>query len=81
MAKELPYFKFEPSEWLEGDIQLCSFEAQCCFINLSSGYWLKLGDVSYAFALHKYCNRNADVLQELINNEIVTLENDKIYIN
>ncbi len=81
MAKELPYFKFEPSEWLEGNIQLCSFEAQSSFINLASGYWLKLGDVSYAFALHKYCNRNTEVLQELISNEIIAVENDKISIN
>lgn len=80
MAKELPYFKFEPSEWLEGNIQICSDEAVVCFINLASGYWLKLGELSYAFALQKYCRRNASIIQELIDNEIITLNDDKINI-
>jgi len=81
MAKELPYFKFEPSEWLEGEIQVCSNEAIVCFINLCSGYWLKLGNINYAFALQKYCNRNAKVLQELVDNKIITLIDDKICIS
>jgi hypothetical protein len=81
MAKELPFFKFEPSEWLEGEIQVCSDIAVVCFINLCSGYWLKLGCISYAFALQKYCNRNKDALQELINNKIITIIDDKICIN
>ena len=58
MAKELPYFKFEPSEWLEGEIQICSDESISCFINLCSAYWLKLGCISYAFALHKYFRKS-----------------------
>jgi hypothetical protein len=81
MAKELPYFKFEPSEWLEGEIQVCSDESIVCFINLCSGYWLKLGNINYAFALHKYCKKNTSVLQELIDNKIITLNNDKINIS
>jgi hypothetical protein len=81
MAKELPYFKFEPSEWLEGEIQICSDTAIVCFTNLCSGYWLKLGCISYAFALHKYCRKDNDVLQELINNNIIEVINDKICIH
>jgi len=81
MAKELPYFKFEPSEWLEGEIQVCSDESIVCFINLCSGYWLKLGNINYAFALHKYCKKDASVLQELIDNKIITLNNDEISIS
>lgn len=81
MAKELPYFKFEPSEWLEGQIQVCSDEAIVCFVNLVSGYWLRLGCISYAFALQKYCRRNKLVLQELIDNEILKVEDDKIVID
>jgi len=81
MAKELPYFKFEPSEWLEGEIQVCSDESIVCFINLCSGYWLKLGNINYAFALHKYCKKDASVLQELIDNKIITLKNDEINIS
>lgn len=81
MAKELPYFNFEPSEWLEGEIQICSDKAIVCFINLCSGYWLKLGCISYAFALHKYCMKDESVLQELINNNIISIVDDNISIN
>ena len=81
MAKELPYFKFEPSEWLEGEIQVCSDESIVCFINLCSGYWLKLGNINYAFALHKYFKKDASVLKELIDNKIITLNNDKINVS
>lgn len=81
MAKELPYFKFEPSEWLEGEIQICSDESIACFINLCSAYWLKLGCISYAFALHKYFRKNKDVLQELLDNQIISLKDDKICIS
>lgn len=81
MAKELPYFKFEPSEWLEGEIQVCSDTSIVCFVNLCSGYWLKLGEINYVFALHKYFRKDASVLQELINNKIISLIDDKIYIS
>jgi hypothetical protein len=33
MAKELPYFKFEPAEYLTKDV-FCSLAAQGLFINL-----------------------------------------------
>jgi hypothetical protein len=80
MAKELPYYKHEPSEWLEGEIQICSDEAIVCFINLCSGYWLKLGCISYAFALQKYCRRDTSILQELIDTGMVDKNEDNIYI-
>lgn len=80
MAKELPYYKHEPSEWLEGEIQICSDEAIVCFINLCSGYWLKLGCISYAFALQKYCRRNASILQELIDTGMVDKNGDNLSI-
>jgi len=51
MAKELPYFKFEPAEYIAGDIQDCSFEAQGVFINICALYWIKQGALFYASAL------------------------------
>lgn len=81
MAKELPYYKHEPSEWLEGEIQACSDAAIVCFSNLCSGYWLKLGCISIAFALHKYCRRDPSILNELIENGIVRVEEDQIRIS
>ena len=29
MAKELPYFQFEPAEYLTKDISFCSFKGHC----------------------------------------------------
>lgn len=81
MAKELPYYKFEPSEWLEGEIQICSDAAIVCFTNLCSGYWLKLGSMSYAFALHKYMRKDANLMQELINSNVIAVQEDEISIN
>jgi hypothetical protein len=39
MAKELPYFKFEPAEYLTKDISFCSLGAQGLFINICAYYW------------------------------------------
>ena len=39
MAKELPYFQFEPAEYLTKDISFCSLSAQGLFINICAYYW------------------------------------------
>lgn len=80
MAKELPYYKHEPSEWLEGEIQVCSDAAIVCFTNLRDGYWLKLGCMSYAFGLQKYCRKDKAILNELIDNGIIDVLDDEIRI-
>jgi hypothetical protein len=80
MAKELPYFKFEPSEWQNGNIQMCSELAQLYFINMCCVYWTKLGELSYRFTLIKCFKNNEDLLIELIENKIITVENDNIVI-
>lgn len=41
MPKELPFFKFYPSEWLVGDIVLQPLDEQGFFINLCAFYWKK----------------------------------------
>jgi hypothetical protein len=80
MAKELPYFKFEPGAWDNGNIQMCSRESKGLFIEICSMYWARLGDLPYALALQKLCNGNSDALQELINHQIITISKDKISI-
>tara|TARA_R110002012_G_C11639193_1_gene610474 strand:+ start:276 stop:1022 length:747 start_codon:yes stop_codon:yes gene_type:complete len=81
MAKELPYFKFEPSEWQNGNIQMCSIESQIVFINVCCSYWQRLGELPYAFALQKHCGGIDNALQELCDNEIITIQDDKICID
>jgi uncharacterized phage protein (TIGR02220 family) len=81
MAKELPYFKFETSEWDNGTIQMCSRESKGLFIDLCSMYWARLGDVKSKLAVQKLCNGNANALQELIEEEIIEVIEDKIIIH
>ena len=41
MAKEIPYFKFSPTDWSNGDITLEELELQGLFINICAYYWSK----------------------------------------
>ncbi len=81
MAKELPYFKFQPSEWVTGDITLCSMEAQGLFINLCCFYWIKDCSISLANAQQRFSNCLAS-LEELQSKQIFKVDsNDKIIID
>ena len=71
MAKELPYFKFEPSEYIAGNIQMCSMEAQGLFINICSLYWIRLGNLPEKMAKQKLFISNANALQELYDESII----------
>lgn len=80
MAKELPYFKFEPSEWDNGNIQMCSFNTRAMFIELCCIYWIRVGDLPYALALQKVCGGNQAPLIELKKHQIIKVEDDLINI-
>lgn len=43
MARELPYFKFEVTEWMTGDIVFETLDVQGLFINICALYWKNLG--------------------------------------
>jgi len=77
MAKELPYFKFEPAEWMFGRIQKRSLEVQANFINLCCKYWHKLGQISVREAELDY---GKQVISELLEFEIIIKENDQVRI-
>ena len=81
MAKELPYFQFEPSEWQNGDIQMASNEAKIAFIEILCSYWQRLGSLPYAFALQRHCNGKENALLELINCNAIKEINGKIVIS
>jgi hypothetical protein len=80
MAKELPYFKFEPNEWENGNIQICTHEEKGVFTDLCSMYWSRLGDVSYKLAVQKICGGNANALDSLHENKIFEVIDGNIYI-
>lgn len=81
MAKDLPYFKFIISEWNDGDITLCSLEAQGLFINLCSLYWSQEGNLSITKAKRRYKDCNTTVWDELIGEGIIKVDDDQIKIN
>lgn len=62
MAKELPFFKFEISEYMFGRIQKQPLDVQGTFINLCCRYWHKLGELSYADARLDFTPAHIDAL-------------------
>lgn len=80
MAKELPYFKFEPNEWENGNIQVCSKEDKGLFIDLCSLYWSRLGEVSLKLAIQKLCAGNATAFNSLCEEKIIEVIDGNIFI-
>jgi hypothetical protein len=81
MAKELPYFKFEPNQWENGNIQMCTREGKGLFIDLCSMYWSRLGDLPLKLAVQKLCDGNATALDSLISDNIFTVIDSMICID
>jgi hypothetical protein len=75
MAKELPYFRFTASEWLNDDISLESYELKGLFIDVCSFYWFKDCSINIAL-LHKRFNNAEDLLHELRELDIIKYNED-----
>ena len=81
MAKELPFFKFFPGEWVTGDITMVSMAAQGVFTNLCCYYWMRNCSISLANAKQRFSN-NLAAFEELLNCDIVKVtDDDQIVIN
>lgn len=78
MAKELPYFKFEPAEYLTKDISFCSIGSQGLFINICSYYWQRECSLTVEQVKRRFNYPNE--LQELIHEGIIDIENSVISI-
>lgn len=78
MAKELPYFKFEPAEYLTKDISFCSLSAQGLFINICSYYWQRNCKLTKEQLLRRLNHEKE--LNELISEGVVDLIENNIYI-
>lgn len=78
--KELPYFKFYVNEWLSGDIELLSFEAQGVFIRLCSYYWSKECVMKLERSKKRFKGFE-DAFDELIDEGIIKVEDDYIKIS
>lgn len=79
MSRELPYFKFFTSEWLNGDITLEDYELQGLFINVCSYYWHKECNVTYEQLIKKFrSDRIVELIGEFMKHDDTT---NRIYIN
>lgn len=78
MAKELPYFKFEPAGWKFGKIQKRSDAAKVAFIDLCCKYWyeecvITLEDAELDFG--------KEAIDELIKFKVIKIQNQYIRIS
>ena len=66
MAKELPYFQFEPAEYLTKDVSFCSLSAQGLFINICAFYWQRQCDLTKEQFLRRfnYLNEFDELIKE-----------------
>ena len=80
MAKDSPYFKFHVSEYNDGDIQLCSLEAQGLFINVCSLYWSRECNLLLSKAKKLFKVRDK-VWQELIDENVIKVEDDLVSVS
>jgi hypothetical protein len=80
MSTRLPYFKFHPNEWENGNIQMCSGEDQSLFINLCCMYWSRLGNLPKKLVIQKLCGGNAVALNSLCEEKIIAILDDNIRI-
>lgn len=78
MAKELPYFQFEPAQYLTGNIQFCSLDAQGLFINICAIYWQRECNLTLSQIKKKY--DKLDLISELIDNDVLKTNSDIIDI-
>lgn len=79
MSKRLPYFQFEPAEYLAGDIMFCSYGAQGLFTILTSLYWQKDCSLSVDQAIKRL--KDESLLNELISEKIIKIQDGFIRIS
>ncbi|AGO47321.1 hypothetical protein Phi19:1_gp031 [Cellulophaga phage phi19:1] len=75
MAKELPYFQFEPAEYLTKDVSFCSLAAQGLFINICSYYWQRECKLNHKQFIRRF--NYQEEFDELISEGVIDLDDDK----
>lgn len=78
MAKELPYFKFEPSEWAFGRINKQNKDVKVAFIDLICKYWHNLCVMTLEDAILDFGKDEIDIL---VKTKIIKIEENFIKVN
>ena len=79
MAKELPYFQFEPAEYLTKDISFCSLSAQGMFINICAYYWQRGCELTKQQVLRRL--NHEDAFNELVDEGVIYINGDDLTIS
>lgn len=78
MSKELPFFKFNATEWITGNISYEPFELQGAFISVCAEYWNRNNCLTIDEA--KLRLRNSDLVDKLIEKKYLKTKKEKIVI-
>ena len=78
MSKELPFFKFNATEWITGNISYEPFELQGAFISVCAEYWNRNNCLTIDEA--KLRLRNSDLIDKLIEKKYLKTKKEKIVI-
>jgi uncharacterized phage protein (TIGR02220 family) len=79
MSRELPFFKFNATEWITGNISYEEFEIQGAFISVCAEYWNRSNNLTIDEA--KLRLRNATIVDLLIEKEYLKTKKNKIVIS
>lgn len=71
----LPFFKFNPSIWLTGDITMESFSVQGVFINICAYYWQRECTINEAWLKQRLSSASEEI-DMLIKKGFLLREND-----
>ena len=79
MAKELPFFKFNATEWITGNISYESYELQGVFIKLCAEYWNRSNKLTKEDAIKRL--KEPKLIEELIKKGYIKQKRKQIKIN
>lgn len=79
MSKELPYFRFMVTEWLNDDISLENYEVKGVFADICAYYWFKDCSITQAMLQKKFSNAET-LIKNLFSNGIIKTKQDSDFI-
>ena len=79
MSKELPFFKFNATEWITGNSSYEPFELQGAFISVCAEYWNRNNCLTIAEA--KLRLRNSNLVDMLIEKKYLKTKKEKLVIS
>ena len=72
--KELPYFKYFPDEWINGDVTLLPFDLQGIFINVCGYYWKRNCSIAITKLKLRYSTVIEKQWQTLIDSGVMKID-------